>query len=50
MRQTVRSRNTDEETIRTSHYDRGEDRNTYLRSAKNKDLRGEMGKCEKIGE
>jgi hypothetical protein len=36
--------------IRTSHYDRCEDWDTYLRGAKNKDLRGEVGKGKKIGE
>jgi hypothetical protein len=39
-----------EEMIRTSHYDGCDNRDTYLRGAKDKDLGGEMGKCEKIGE
>jgi hypothetical protein len=44
------TQNFDEEMIRTSHNDRGEDRNIYFRSAENQNLRREMGKGEKIGE
>ena len=36
--------------IRTSHYDWCDNRDTYLRGAKDKDFGGEMGKGEKIGE
>jgi hypothetical protein len=36
--------------IRTSHNNWCENWDTYLRGAKNKDLRGEVGKGEKIGE
>ena len=42
--------NVDEEMIRTSHNDRGKDRNIDLRRAEYQNLRGEMAEGEKIGE
>lgn len=52
MRRNIRqiTQHSGEEIIRTGHYDRCENWNTYLRCAENKNLRGEMGKREKVGE